>query len=693
MTGLFNTDTLAGRQTPDTSLSSAKIAENLRLARSEPGRQIELSWLDSLSKENFKLSVQIIESAKWPVWRLVVQPSWSETISLLSMSSADPEFVRSLVLEQASHETRLRQLVQIGPQPALIIPPVPPRAESEAAKVQAEDGQLKHGKGEQAIPANVKFGSDVLLGDLLLAAELATQAQVAEALARSDQTGLHVGRILTESGVINEKLLRAALMAQSQIRDGMLHSELASKALALVAGTSLDLPSALKILGWRAEYYQSFQRVARLLLDSGCATREALLPAMEICFSNGLTLCRVLLQRKVISSVVAYTAVSLHALLSQGKIKQADALSSIKIAESMNTNLHSWLKGYGMLPIIKTEGVRLGELLTLAGLITEIELIGAVERGLLEKKPIGQVFIDTGLITDHVLQYALELQSKVGRGEIGTFLAADLLNKSANMEGLEPGAEGDSDQKDISAESLHLTDLPDVKDPKALFQELLIQRQNLAYKVVSQEEEVKHRVARDLHDSTIANLLVLRRFIAGERELTNDEIVEMLDAIVHELRDLCNDFAPRQLHDWGLQTFMQDLAERFNFRTSVDCSFSCNGEIPSLPEPVELHIYRIAQECLNNIEKYSKASMVSLEINSEDGLLRIAVSDNGQGLAQGQTSSDNPLETGGTGMRSMSERAELIRCYFPTKLSVESSPGKGVSVVLELTVASHSAQK
>jgi signal transduction histidine kinase len=45
------------------------------------------------------------------------------------------------------------------------------------------------------------------------------------------------------------------------------------------------------------------------------------------------------------------------------------------------------------------------------------------------------------------------------------------------------------------------------------------------------------------------------------------------------------------------------------------------------------------------------------------------------------------LESGGMGMQSMRERVELIRCYFPAKLAVQSVPGKGLTVVLELTVA------
>ncbi|HQI21141.1 MAG TPA: hypothetical protein PLW55_17445, partial [Leptospiraceae bacterium] len=75
--------------------------------------------------------------------------------------------------------------------------------------------------------------------------------------------------------------------------------------------------------------------------------------------------------------------------------------------------------------------------------------------------------------------------------------------------------------------------------------------QNLAWKIVQQQEETKRRVARDLHDTVIADLLMLKRYMSGDRALTNEELLETLDEVVEKLRDICNDYAPRNLQDWG----------------------------------------------------------------------------------------------------------------------------------------------
>jgi len=92
----------------------------------------------------------------------------------------------------------------------------------------------------------------------------------------------------------------------------------------------------------------------------------------------------------------------------------------------------------------------------------------------------------------------------------------------------------------------------------------------------------------------------------------------------------------------------------------------------------------VLQECMNNIEKYSGASNVLVAIeHSDDRQLKFIVTDNGKGF-EPEAASER-TDAGGMGMGSMRERAELIRCYFPTRLKVESEPGHGTRVTLEVS--------
>jgi signal transduction histidine kinase len=115
----------------------------------------------------------------------------------------------------------------------------------------------------------------------------------------------------------------------------------------------------------------------------------------------------------------------------------------------------------------------------------------------------------------------------------------------------------------------------------------------------------------------------------------------------------------------------------------MNCQLVCERELPPLPEPVKLHIFRVIQECLNNVEKYSGASRVQVIIEKKgDNQLAFVVLDNGKGFEPGVAS--ERTDGGGMGIGSMRERTELIRCYFPARLKIDSQPGVGTRVTLEV---------
>lgn len=231
------------------------------------------------------------------------------------------------------------------------------------------------------------------------------------------------------------------------------------------------------------------------------------------------------------------------------------------------------------------------------------------------------------------------------------------------------------------------------KEPESLrndapsLEQLLFEKQNLVYKLVSQQEQMKSDVARELHDSVIADLMMLKRYISGDKTLSKEETLEIIDEIVQQLRDICNDFSPRHLQDWGLETSIRGLVERVEERSGLGCELHCHCEVPVLPDLVQLHTYRIMQECLNNVEKYSMASSVAVKIELEDRVLSFTVEDDGQGFdLESKSAGDKHPEGGGMGMESMRQRADLIRAYYPTKLSVNSAIGKGSTVRLEIVL-------
>lgn len=226
--------------------------------------------------------------------------------------------------------------------------------------------------------------------------------------------------------------------------------------------------------------------------------------------------------------------------------------------------------------------------------------------------------------------------------------------------------------------------LDDAKLAKSL-EQLVAERENLAQKVVIQQEEIQKRIARDLHDAVISDVMAIKRNLASGKAMPRD-ISEALDVVVQKLREICYDLSPRDLSDWGLATVIEDMLEQMAQRTGTDCSLNCDIDVPTMPSAVQLHIYRIVQESLNNAEKYARPSKVVVTLEMQNSRFLVLIADNGQGFDMSATGTVS--RAGGYGMGSLRERADLIRCFYPTQLEMQSAVGKGTRVKLEIDLSS-----
>jgi len=217
---------------------------------------------------------------------------------------------------------------------------------------------------------------------------------------------------------------------------------------------------------------------------------------------------------------------------------------------------------------------------------------------------------------------------------------------------------------------------------------LLLANQNLLFKLVNQQEETRNEIARELHDSVLADLMMLKRYISGDKELSKEEMSDIVDDIIKQLRDIVNECTPKTLNEWGLKVSLETLLQKLHERQGTECKFECPDEIARFPEIVELNIYRIFQECINNIAKYAFATQVDLRIRSSRQKTVFILTDNGRGFAEhtiAERRDDSVSNSArGYGLRSMQERAELIRCFLPTRLNVDSKAGAGTTVILEV---------
>jgi two-component system NarL family sensor kinase len=133
---------------------------------------------------------------------------------------------------------------------------------------------------------------------------------------------------------------------------------------------------------------------------------------------------------------------------------------------------------------------------------------------------------------------------------------------------------------------------------------------------------------------------------------------------------------PHTLDEYGLPAALRSLAAGFSQRTGIRVSFEGDLAGEWFPKTVDLAMFRIVQEALNNIAKHSSADCVEIAISRRNGHATLSVRDNGVGFDPTKVESS---EGSGWGLRIMRERAESVGARF----SLKAKPNRGVDVLVE----------
>lgn len=167
------------------------------------------------------------------------------------------------------------------------------------------------------------------------------------------------------------------------------------------------------------------------------------------------------------------------------------------------------------------------------------------------------------------------------------------------------------------------------------------QVRRLAEHMVEVEESERRRISRELHDEAGQSLLCIRlqlemleqEMAAGTppRAEKLGELREMTEHTILEIRRLIAALSPAILEQMGLAAAIRQLVGRFRRIHSAEVRIQLPRRL-DLPKRVEIIVYRLVQEILNNIAKYSLASRVNLLVDSADGCLSIQVEDDGIGF-------------------------------------------------------------
>lgn len=207
--------------------------------------------------------------------------------------------------------------------------------------------------------------------------------------------------------------------------------------------------------------------------------------------------------------------------------------------------------------------------------------------------------------------------------------------------------------------------------------------------ITAGQEEERRRLARELHDDTIQSLIALKQRVQlaqlttknGSSEESLTEVVSLTELAIENVRRQTRALRPIYLEDLGLVTALEMLARESNQAAGIPVEFQRQGTEKRLNPNIELALYRIAQEALNNVNHHAQATQADLNIFFTPQEVTLQVRDNGKGFDVPKSPAE--FAPGGHfGLLGLYERAELIGA----RLEIFSLPGQGSRITVHLPV-------
>ena len=205
--------------------------------------------------------------------------------------------------------------------------------------------------------------------------------------------------------------------------------------------------------------------------------------------------------------------------------------------------------------------------------------------------------------------------------------------------------------------------------------------QNFGAKIIKAQEEERRRVSREIHDGpaqAMANIVfraeVCERLMESDVARAKHELKDLREQVrlaLKETRKIIFDLRPMTLDDLGLVPTIRRVLETAKERKAIFAEVKVLGDEKRLEPHIEIGLFRIIQEALNNAEKHAKASNVWVRIDFRPSVVSAVVEDDGKGFDTAESVGNESF-----GLMGMRERINLLR----GELTIKSEVGKGTRV-------------
>jgi signal transduction histidine kinase len=222
---------------------------------------------------------------------------------------------------------------------------------------------------------------------------------------------------------------------------------------------------------------------------------------------------------------------------------------------------------------------------------------------------------------------------------------------------------------------------------KKSFLEEISQQKIISSKIIENQEKEQNRIAKDVHDGIGQMLTGLKYNLESinindidKTAIKIEHLKELTTDIIKGVRTATFNLTPPELSDHGIVPALTKLTKELSRLTGKDIILfnktDFNNRLDSL---VEINIYRITQEAINNAIKYADSTYILVSLSHSEKILSIVIDDNGKGFEPSKVKNVKNAD-GGMGMTFMKERIK----YIDGRLFLSSEAGKGTRVTLNI---------
>ena len=217
----------------------------------------------------------------------------------------------------------------------------------------------------------------------------------------------------------------------------------------------------------------------------------------------------------------------------------------------------------------------------------------------------------------------------------------------------------------------------------------------LAGQLSAAEDAERRKVAYDIHDSLSQMLGVVKlnlETVTAETAIDTrqydqlSDVVKVVDDLIRQTREMTFDLHPSMLDHFGLVPTLQRFAEDFQRRTLAEVTISEMGERSVLQSSLASYLFRAIKEVVNNAVKHGNAKEIIVAIHWDPQQMRTVIDDDGKGFDPVKALA--PHARRGLGLAGIDERLTSLG----GKLGVESQPGSGARVILEVPISGPASQ-